>query len=159
MIFVTVGTQLAFDRLVTAMDTWAREHPEEKIFAQIGPSKLKDLAFPSEPFVSPSRADALFRDADLIVSHAGMGSILAALKYRKPLIVLPRRADLGEHRNDHQAATVKWLGDRPGIHGASTERELFGLLNSRGDLTEGPGISDSAAPELIHFLRNYFDTN
>ncbi len=44
--------------------------------------------------------------ATAIVAHAGMGTILTALEMGKPLLVMPRRAALGEHRNDHQLATA-----------------------------------------------------
>lgn len=37
------------------------------------------------------------RAADLLVAHAGMGSICST-----PLIVVPCRAALGETRNDHR---------------------------------------------------------
>jgi UDP-N-acetylglucosamine transferase subunit ALG13 len=35
-----------------------------------------------------------------------MGTILTALELGKPLILMPRRSDLGEHRNDHQRDTA-----------------------------------------------------
>ena len=42
----------------------------------------------------------------------------------KPIILVPRRAALGEHRNDHQLATVRQLAERPGILIAHDETEL-----------------------------------
>ena len=88
MILVTVGTQLAFDRLIKAVDAWVGNHPGERAFAQIGPANFQPCHMESNDFVPPDQADALFRDAELIVSHAGMGSILTALKYRKPIICI-----------------------------------------------------------------------
>jgi hypothetical protein len=44
-----------------------------------------------------------------------MGTIISALGQGKPILVMPRRARLGEQRNDHQFATVQRLCTRPGI--------------------------------------------
>ncbi|GIZ52521.1 glycosyltransferase [Noviherbaspirillum aridicola] len=153
MIFVTVGTQLPFDRLVAAVDRWAQDHPDEKVFAQIGPTSNRPVHFDSADFVAPGRANELFQQASLIVSHAGMGSILTALRYRKPILLMPRRAALGEHRNDHQVATAKWVGGRAGLAVAWDEDELIAALDKRHGLTGGGGISEHADPQLISKLR------
>jgi len=36
VIFVTVGTQLPFDRLIRGVDLWAAEHPDIPVFGQTG---------------------------------------------------------------------------------------------------------------------------
>lgn len=155
MILVTVGTQLAFDRLVKAVDSWIGAHPGEKAFAQIGPADYQPAHLEHQDFVPPDQADRLFREADLIVSHAGMGSILTALKYKKPILIMPRKASLGEHRNDHQLATAKWLGSKPGVSVAWEVDDLARLLADRSSLHAGGGISDYASAELIANLRSF----
>lgn len=155
MIFVTVGTQLAFDRLIAAMDGWAAANPSEEVFAQTGPAREAPKSMEHAEFVPPARADELFRKATLIVSHAGMGSILTALKYRKPIIVVPRKASLGEHRNEHQLATAKWLGDRPGVHVAWETEELLGMLDDRAALAAGQGIPEFASEDFTSKLKEY----
>jgi UDP-N-acetylglucosamine transferase subunit ALG13 len=155
VIFVTVGTQLAFDRLVKAVDLWIGNNPGEKAFAQVGPAEYRPLNCESKDFVRPDKADALFREADLIVSHAGMGSILTALKYKKPILIMPRKAALGEHRNDHQLATAKWLGNKPGVTVAWEAEDVARLLDARFGLQGGDGISEFASPELIANLKKF----
>jgi UDP-N-acetylglucosamine transferase subunit ALG13 len=155
LIFVTVGTQLAFDRLVGAMDGWAAANPAEEVFAQTGPSSLPVNSMRHAEFIRPDEADALFRKASLVVSHAGMGSILTAMKYRKPIVIVPRKASLGEHRNDHQMATAKWLAGRPGLVVAWDAEELLRILDRRGTLAVGDGIPEFASPEFIARLREY----
>lgn len=155
MIFVTVGTQLSFDRMVDAVDSWAAQAQGIEIHAQIGPSALKPKHVAYSAFLKPQEADALFRKSTLIVAHAGMGSILTALRYKKPILIMPRKAALGEHRNDHQMATAKWLGSRPGVSVAWDEKELQEILNNRSQLNSGGGISDFASPELINNLKSF----
>ena len=48
----------------------------------------------------PSEFEAVLREASVIVAHAGIGTVLKAYKYRKPIILVPRQAAFGEHRND-----------------------------------------------------------
>lgn len=158
MIFVTVGTQLAFDRLIDVVDQWAGAHPEVEIFAQVGPTKSKIQHLTFQEFVTPERASRLFSEASLIIAHAGMGSILTALKYRKPILVLPRKASLGEHRNDHQLATAKWLVGRQGITVAWDESEVAMLLDNASDLDGGGGIPEYASPELIANLKRFINS-
>jgi UDP-N-acetylglucosamine transferase subunit ALG13 len=155
LIFVTVGTQLAFDRLIAAMDGWAAANPAEEVFAQTGPSSLPIRSMGHAEFIPPDKADDLFRKASLIVSHAGMGSILTAFKYRKPIVIVPRKASLGEHRNDHQMATAKWMEGRPGLAVAWEPEELLRLLDRKDALASGHGIPDYASEEFILRLREY----
>ena len=42
----------------------------------------------------------------VVIAHDEMGSIITALEMGKPIVVMPRRAELGEHRNDHQVAAA-----------------------------------------------------
>jgi UDP-N-acetylglucosamine transferase subunit ALG13 len=108
-IFVTVGTQLPFDRLVREMDAWAVGNPVHPVFAQVGESAHSCLAMNAVRRLSRTRFVEAVESADVIVAHAGIGSVLTALDAGKRVILMPRRADLGEHRNDHQAATAAEL--------------------------------------------------
>lgn len=156
MIFVTVGTQLPFDRLIHAVDAWASVSREE-VFAQIGPSSHRPRGMRFAPFVSPGRCRALMADADAVVAHAGMGTIIGALELGKPVIVMPRRASLGEHRNEHQLATAERLGGLGHVRVAWDESELPALLDAR---EVGPGrgarlhpyASDRLISALAHFI-------
>jgi UDP-N-acetylglucosamine transferase subunit ALG13 len=64
---------------------------------------------PSVAFMTRPEFEETYARATLVVGHAGTGTILAARRHGKPLIVVPRRHDLGEHRNDHQVETALQL--------------------------------------------------
>jgi UDP-N-acetylglucosamine transferase subunit ALG13 len=106
MIFVTVGEQLPFDRLISAVDDWAATSMEE-VYAQIGNSQLKPNVIQYKKHLDPLEFKQAFLAADVIIAHAGMGTIITAIELGKPLLVMPRQACFGEHRNDHQLATAK----------------------------------------------------
>lgn len=78
--------------------------------------------------LTPHEFDRLAARSSLIVGHAGIGTILSAAQHGKPLILFPRRADLGEHRNDHQMATARQFGERSGVYVAHDALELTQLI-------------------------------
>lgn len=133
MIFLTIGTQEPFDRLVRAMDEWcAQAGRGQAVFGQIADRHEGSYVprhFEWVPRLSATDYAARLSRTEVIVSHAGMGSIITALQYNKPIVIMPRWAKLLEHRNDHQLATVRWLGDRPGIHVAADETRLGPVLD------------------------------
>ena len=107
--------------------------------------------------LDPAAYQARFEAADVIVSHAGMGSIITALTTPKPIVVLPRRGHLNETRNDHQYDTLKGLGQKPGLFAALTEDDLPALLDQviDGAATTGEVLGPYAAPELTDTLNRF----
>jgi len=141
MILATVGTQLPFPRLISALDGIAPSL-DKKVIAQIGADPTPPTNIEWHRDFEPSEFQSLFVAADIIVSHAGIGTILAAKKHAKPIIVMARTASLGEHRNDHQLATVKQLAGRPGVYLANNESELLQLLTEASLCCAPPLASD-----------------
>ena len=123
MILITVGMQLGFDRLIRAMD---RIQPDFGIdfIAQTGPTSYVPANMASKAQFGPAEFEELASRAALIVSHAGIGTVLLARRLLKPIVLMPRRAGLGEHRNDHQLSTAAQLTGRRGIFVAVDETEL-----------------------------------
>lgn len=155
MIFVTVGAQMPFDRLVGWVDDWAAKHGRDDVIAQIGPSDFSPRRLRVIPFMSPPEFRARLEEADIVVAHAGMGSILNALELGKPTLVVPRHGEWDETRNDHQIATARRLSaeglvlvaDSP----AEFERALDGLEHSAHEAR----IAREAQPRLIHRLQDF----
>ena len=124
VILVAVGTQFPFDRLVETVDRWAATSGTSDVVAQIGPSSYVPSAIQAHAFLPPKAFQALLEQADLVIAHCGMGSILSALSHGKPIVVMPRSAAKGEHRNDHQYATAQRFSDQPGVTVAWDETDL-----------------------------------
>ncbi len=155
MIFVTVGTQLPFDRLIGAVDAWAGRTGRDDVFAQIGPSKLRPRHITFAPFIEPAEHRRHTQEAEVIIGHAGMGTILGALELGKPVVVMPRLARLGEHRSDHQVATADRFGARADVTVAPDEHALAGILDRLEQLHAGRRISGVASDRLIQTLRDF----
>ncbi|MEM9433452.1 MAG: glycosyltransferase [Pseudomonadota bacterium] len=153
MIFVTVGTQLAFPALIDAVAELTKDQGE-RIIAQVGPDRLDRDGIESFDFMDPANFEAFFSAARVVIAHAGIGTVLSAIKHQKPLIVMPRRFALGEHRNDHQAATVRQLEGRPGIYVARTQADIARHLSS-SDLIPPTASETEHSSRLIGFLQQY----
>jgi UDP-N-acetylglucosamine transferase subunit ALG13 len=155
VIFVTVGTQLPFDRLITAVDEWAGGGGAREVFAQIGPTDYVPRHIGFAPFISPAECAQRMREADAIVAHAGMGTILTALQLGKPLLVMPRRASLGEHRNEHQSATARRFEELGSVAIAADAQELSARLDDLRALSAATRISPYASDRLINALSTF----
>ncbi len=153
MIFATVGTQLPFDRLLLALDAYAMARPGLQIFAQIGVTTAHLPHLQTKSFLEKDEMDAALGDATIVVGHAGMGTILEAAALAKPVIVMPRKASLGEHRNDHQTATVSRLSHLNCLHVVESGDALASVLDTVSSQRAGPAaISRQASAELVGAL-------
>jgi UDP-N-acetylglucosamine transferase subunit ALG13 len=130
MIFMTVGTQLAFPRLTEAMNRYAATTDEE-IIAQVGDETTDLPNLTVRGMMDPVDFDTTFARARVVVAHAGIGTILSAKRFGRPLIIVPRRHELGEHRNDHQMATARALVGTTGIHIAWEVEDVLSLLQAK----------------------------
>jgi len=160
MIFVTVGTQLPFDRLILAMDRWAAAHPEVEVIAQTGAGAAPAAYLHQRAHLSAAEFGDLVRRSDLVVAHAGMGSILTALDLGRRVVVLPRRAAFGEHRNDHQLATAAGLSHLASLRVAMEAEELPDAIRASleaGKTDGGPNASSDASPTLLKAVRSFIE--
>ena len=156
MILITIGTQLPFDRLIRIMDELAPQLGEE-IIAQIRGRDCKPRHIKTVDLLPPDKFAALFDRARIVVSHAGIGTILMALQKDKPIIIFPRIAALGEHRNEHQLATAKRFQKMGVLNVAWDEKELSEMLLG-GKLAPQKHIGSAAAPSLIRAVEDFIDS-
>ena len=107
MIFVTSGSMSPFDRLFETIDKAIEQGIiKDKVYGQIGVGKYEPRNFEFTRFLDKESFDECFSSAQLVLAHAGIGVIMQALQSKVPLLVLPRRAELGECVNNHQVKTA-----------------------------------------------------
>lgn len=154
MIFVSTGTQFPFDRLIEMVDSIAGDLGEE-VVAQAMPGKYAPRHFKLQALIPARQFEEYVAKSRLIVAHAGMGIIITAMRLGKPLLVLPRMARLGEHRNDHQLSTASHLQQMGYVTVVNDEAELRRYLSDTSAIaghaltdTEAPGISAYIAEEI-----------
>jgi UDP-N-acetylglucosamine transferase subunit ALG13 len=105
MILVTVGASLfSFDRLMTAVETLSVEEP---LVVQHGPAALTRTDARRIPYLPLEELAGLVREARVVITHAGAGSVLLALTNGKRPVVVPRLHAFGETVDDHQLDSAR----------------------------------------------------
>ncbi|MBR8826878.1 MAG: hypothetical protein DSM107014_03065 [Gomphosphaeria aponina SAG 52.96 = DSM 107014] len=151
MIFLTVGSQLPFERLVRVVDEWAAVN-NQKVQAQIGKSQYQPKYIKGVDFIQPRQYDKLFKKARVVIAHAGTGVIMNALELQKPIIVMPRQEKFLEHRNDHQMATAIRFKELLGVYVAMNEEELGNWLGKINELKGGYKIQPYASGKILEAI-------
>ena len=111
-VVVTLGTlpRWEFRRLV---DACVRVIPAgSDVLWQTGATDVSDLPIQARESVPAAELELATAAADVVISHAGVGSALTALRCGKRPILVPREAVRGEHVDDHQQQIAAELSDR-----------------------------------------------
>lgn len=152
MIFVTVGAgKIGFERLVKEMDRVASKI-NEKVMMQIGITNYQPVNAEYFRFLPRNEIEELYKNARVIVCHAGIGTILTALEYNKPTIVVPRLKEYGEHHDNHQLEIANELEKEGKIMAIYNINELENALRNVG---KNPVHIGSERMRLVSALRKY----
>lgn len=153
MIFLTVGTQLPFDRLVQALDLIQPE-VNRKIVGQVGCGTYDANNIETYESMEPEVFNLYLKKADLIISHAGMGSIISSLKLGKRIIVVPRLSAYNEHRNNHQIDTCEEVSKFNGVFVCYDLDKISDVIIDALNNNEPVAIGEHAGKEIINKLRS-----
>jgi UDP-N-acetylglucosamine transferase subunit ALG13 len=116
MIFVTVGNHYqGFDRLIKKVDEIACRISND-ILIQKGYSPYSPQRARYFEFCPIQTAIEYIRTSELVISHAGIGTIILCREYGIPLLIFPRRKKFGEHGTDHQMEIAKAIEERRDNH-------------------------------------------
>lgn len=109
MILVTLGTQdKTFERLLKAIDKQIKKgNIKDRVVVQAGFTKYESDNMEVFDLIPMKTFDKLMDEADLIITHGGVGSILSAIRKNKKIIAIPRLSKYREHTNDHQQQIVE----------------------------------------------------
>jgi len=142
-----------FDRLIKEMDEIAGRADEEVIM-QIGETAYEPKNAKYFRFASKEKMDGLYNDARVVVCHAGVGSILTALEYGKPVIAVPRRKKYGEHVDDHQLDIAGEMEKEGRIRVVHDVEELEAALDDVSTASEMKVVTEG---ELVKALKKYLE--
>lgn len=146
MIFVTVGTHhQPFQRLLDALDTLERSD----LVVQHGPGNPPAGVARAAAYLAFDEMMECFREADAVITHAGAGSILCSIREGNVPFVVPRRHDLGEHVDEHQAELTRALEARGSVIAVWDIERLPETL----DAANRPARSAPSEPDLCAAVR------
>jgi len=106
-IFVTVGTtEFSFARLIERLIEIVPSHVD--VVWQTGDTDVTALGIEGHKLMPSQELQAEIRKADVVVTHAGAGSLFNCLDVGQIPVFVPRRGSLGEHVDDHQIQLAEW---------------------------------------------------
>ena len=153
MIFVTIGaTKRGFDRLIKEMDGIAKRINEEVVM-QIGETTYEPKNAEYFDFMPRNKIEELCKNARIVVCHAGVGTIITALQYNKPTILVPRMKKNGEAFDNHQLQIANEL-EKEGI--ATVVYDIKNLESAIKNVSGNP-ITFKSENTLVKKLKEYLD--
>ena len=119
MILVLLGTQNnSFHRLLEEIEKNIKDGTiKEEVIVQAGYTKFQSYRKRIIDLMSKEQLEKFQDEADLIITHGGVGSIISSLEKGKKVIAVPRMHEYGEHVNNHQIEIVKDFNDKGYIIG------------------------------------------
>lgn len=127
---------------------------DEEVIMQIGHTTYKPVNAEYFSFLeSFEEILRLNREARVVVSHAGAGSIVTALKEKTPVIVVPRLKKYDEHMNDHQLEIAKAMSENKNVTVIYDVEVLESSLK-----LDFPFVDECNENKLAYSLRTYISS-
>ncbi|MBQ8796829.1 MAG: beta(1,3)galactosyltransferase EpsH [Oscillospiraceae bacterium] len=159
MIFVTLGSQkFQFDRLLQKLDELLENGTiTEPVFAQTGHSTYVPKHYESEAFMDRDSFAANMAKADMVITHAGTGAIIGAVKQGKKTIAVPRLSKYGEHVDDHQLQIVEQFTDMQLLEPCWEVENLSAAFAAAMEKTYTPYVSNTHT--IIASIEDFLEKN
>ncbi len=157
MILVTLGTQdKSFKRLLDAIQKQIdKGNIVDRVVVQAGCTKFDSKDMEIFDLIPVDEFKKLTKEADLIITHGGVGSIMDGLKNGKKIIAAPRLQKYGEHVNDHQLQII----DEFAKMGYVMPLKDFNVLDKALKKLKKfkPKKFESNTQNMVDFISNYID--
>ncbi len=126
MILVMLGTQNnSFKRLLEEIDKLINKGIiQEKVIVQAGYTKYESKNMEIFSLIPQEQLEEYQKQANLIITHGGVGSIVSSIKLGKKVIAVPRLHKYLEHVNDHQKQIIENFSKNGYIIGVEDVKEL-----------------------------------
>ena len=147
-VVVTLGThpRYTFPRLLARLVDILP--PGLDVLWQVGATRVARMPADARVSVPIDEMRRAMREADVVVSHAGVGSALAAMQAGRRAVYVPRRRLYGEHVDDHQVAMARELQSRDLVLAREADEVTF------ADLETAASWSVQASPLVQPFRLN-----
>ena len=158
MIFVTLGTfPTSFVRpLAVLHECCLNNKINTEIVVQCGYTEFESEFFEMRPFIQPNELDELTKNADLIITHAGTGSMIKAIKYGRKIIAIPRLGKYAEAVDDHQLEILEVFAEKGYVLPWHEDQNLEDLLNDVKSFVPNEYVSKKEV--IIEYLENYINS-
>jgi UDP-N-acetylglucosamine transferase subunit ALG13 len=146
-ILVSLGTDHhPFDRLVGWAERWAAAHPDDTVVVQHGTTTAPTGGLEHTELFTRDEMRAQIERADAVVISCGPGGVMDVRATGRLPIVVARRADLGEHVDDHQRAFAQHLARTGLAVSVETEGDFTDALEQARTAPEQWRVQPSGEP-------------
>ena len=158
MILVMLGTQKnSFHRLLQEIQKCIDNGIiKEEVIVQAGSTKFESKDMKIFNLISNVKLKKLVKEADLVITHGGVGSIVTALKEGKKVIAVPRYHKYDEHVNDHQLQIIQTFDGQGFIKGAVNVEDLPKLIKEVKSFTPKEFVSNNE--NVIKIVEEFIDS-
>ena len=159
MILVMLGTQNdSFHRLLEEIDKLIKNGQiKENVVVQAGYTKYESTNMKIFDFISSDELNKLEQQADCIITHGGVGSIIGSIEKNKKVIAVPRLKQYGEHVNDHQLDIVQSFDKLGYIIGITDVSQLGDALQQIETFEPKKYIQNTG--KIISIVQDFIDNN
>ena len=159
MILVMLGTQNnSFHRLLEEIDKLIDIGKiQEEVIVQAGYTKYESKNMKIIDFLPSKELEKLEQQANCIITHGGVGSIIGSIEKGKKVIAVPRLKQYGEHVNDHQLDIVESFDKLGYIIGIKDVSELEVALQRVEKFKPREYVQNTG--NIIKIVEDFIDNN
>lgn len=147
-VLITIGSMVEkkFTRLFKTVDELCEEGilVGKDVIAQVGFDNYDSKYYKCFDMIADEDFKRIISESDLIIAHAGTGTVISSIKQGKKVIIFPRMAQYDEHYDDHQLELAELFTKQGYVLQARNKDELKNCILNLDEFTPVPFVSNNA---------------
>ncbi|MBR0351184.1 MAG: hypothetical protein IJH76_05170 [Clostridia bacterium] len=159
MVLVLLGTQNnSFHRLLEEVQKCIdNKIINTEVIVQAGCTKFESDNMKIFGLIPTKELNNYIQDADYIICHGGVGSIVTSLKLNKKIIAVPRQKKYNEHVNDHQVQIIETFDGQGFIKGIKDVSDLEDAIKTINTFEPQHFVSNTN--KILNIVSDFIDNN
>lgn len=159
MVLVMLGTQNnSFHRLLEEVQKCIdNKIINDDVVVQAGTTKFESDDMKLFGLISSKELNKYVEDADFVICHGGVGSIVTALKHNKKVIAVARHKKYNEHVNDHQVQIVEAFTMQGFIKGVTEVEDLEKAIKELPEFEPQKFVSNNE--HILNIIEDFIEKN
>lgn len=146
-VLVTIGSMVEkkFTRLFRILDELCDEGILDgtQVTAQVGFDNYQTTKYKCFDMIADGDFKKLIGASDLVIAHAGTGTVISSIRQGKKVIIFPRMVEYDEHYDDHQLELAELFTKQGYVLQARNKEELTKCIQELDRFTPVPFVSNN----------------